>query len=141
MASDIELEELRQLQAIIARHEEHAFKIRGVMYALLTALAVPVFTNDRLLTGGWFIALAVLLIGLSFWAELVHRTFVRLAINRVLRLEEILRSDGSMSYDGPLISKSLGRDLVPGMLIYEARLPSCGFITLRPSSSSPRLEF
>lgn len=43
-----ELEELKQLQAIIGRHEEHAFKIRGVLYALLTALAVPLFSPGRL---------------------------------------------------------------------------------------------
>src|SRR5262245_58973777 len=107
---EVALEEFRQLQAIITRHEEHAFKVRGVMYALLTALAVPLFAGERLLTGGPFIALAVVVVCLSFWVELVHRAFARLAIERVRCVEAILRSGGVIPYDGPLVSESLRRD-------------------------------
>ncbi len=121
MANEIALEEYRQLQAIIGRHEDHAFKVRGVMYALLTALAVPVFSHDRILAGRQFALLAAIIILLFLFVELVHRGFVRLAIERTDALETILRTQAP--YDGPLITQSLGQRRLFAMMLREVGMP------------------
>jgi hypothetical protein len=123
MAYDVELEEFKHLQAIIARHEDHAFKIRGVMYALLTALSAAVFTHEKLLSGWMFMLLGVLVIALFLVMEMVHRAICRLAIDRVSKLEAILRSKGEIPYDGPLIGQALGQHRLLSVMCSEVTMP------------------
>ena len=122
MAYEVELQELLQIQAIVARHEDHAFKIRGVMYALLTALTLPLFAEKPTITGQTFLTLSGVVIVLLLIVELVHRAFERLAIERGARIEEILRN--KETYDGPKIAVSLGQSRVIEMMIKELFLPS-----------------
>ena len=122
MSFEVELEELRQIQAIVARHEDHAFKIRNVMYALLTALTVPLFSEKKLIPGKSFLVLASIVMVLFLIVELVHRGFVRLAIDRGRDVEEMIR--GKKPYDGPLIAESLGQQRLMSMMLSELRMPS-----------------
>ena len=122
MPYELELEELRQIQAIVARHEDHAFKIRGVMYALLTALTLPLFAEKRVISGQTFLTLSAIVVVLLLVVELVHRAFVRLAIERGAKIEQILRD--KEPYDGPKIAVSLGQSRVIEMMIKELFLPS-----------------
>lgn len=122
MPHDIELEELRQIQAIIARHEDHAFKIRGMMYTLLSALTIPLFATQRTLSGQTFLTLSAIVVILLLIVELVHRAFVRLAILRAATIEKALRE--GIEYDGPKISESLGQSRVREMMLKELCLPS-----------------
>lgn len=122
MPYEVELEELRQIQSIIARHEDHAFKVRGVLYALLSALTLPLFADKRVITGQSFLILSAIVVVLFLIVELVHRGIVRLAIERGAKVEEILR-DGT-PYDGPRIALSLGQSRLVEMMISELCLPS-----------------
>lgn len=122
MPFEVELEELRQVQAIVARHEDHAFKIRGVLYALLTALTLPLFAERRVISGQTFLTLSGIAVLLFLVVELVHRAFVRLAILRGARIEEIMRN--KEPYDGPKIAISLGQSRVIEMMWNEFQLPS-----------------
>ncbi|MFO0951138.1 MAG: hypothetical protein U0835_08300 [Isosphaeraceae bacterium] len=123
MPYEIEREELRQLQAIIARHEDHAFKVRSVMYALLTALAVALLGKGNLISGPQFVGLSLFIIALFFIVELVHRAIARLAIDRGKVVEAVLRTQGKVPYDGPMIADSLGKGQIPLVMWKEAFMP------------------
>ncbi len=117
MTFEIELEELRQIQSIVARHEDHAFKIRSVLYALLSALALPLFAEKKIVSGESFLKLSVTIIILFLVVELVHRAFVRLAIERGSFIENILRD--KLEYDGPKIGISLDQKRLLRFMIKE----------------------
>ena len=94
--------EIERLQDIIARHEEHTFKIRGWLYTVLGALTVSLYTTAIGLEPLPFAELAGLTILLFFVWELVQRGPKRNAIERVRAIEEMIRTD--KTYDGPLIA-------------------------------------
>ena len=105
IARDVALEEVRQLQGIVNRHEDQAFKVRGFMYVLLAALAVPFFAKDQSISAGQFVVAATALVVLFGCVELVHRAFVRFAILRGQVVELQLRGGAALaSYDGPQIA-------------------------------------
>lgn len=108
MANEIELEEWRQLQEIIARHEDHAFKVRGVLYIILAGLAAGYF-SEKLINATQFVILALASTALVLLVELSHRAIVRVAINRAGKVEESLRDPVTSPYDGPRVKESLGK--------------------------------
>jgi hypothetical protein len=124
MPYDVEMDELQRLQEIIARHEDHAFKVRGVMYGLLGALSIPLFSDKKVITGETFLILAGIVVLLFLLVELVHRSFVRLAIIRSMTVEEMIRT--GKKYDGPLVGISLGQKLLPKIMFEEIFVPSFG---------------
>src|SRR5262245_60538658 len=94
--------EIERLQEIIARHEEHTFKIRGWLYAVLAALTLGLYTESVDLAPLAYSELAIIVILLFFAWELVQRAPKRVAIDRVSLIEAELRGNGL--YDGPLIA-------------------------------------
>jgi len=103
------LEELKQLQAIIGRYDEHMFKIRNWATAIGGAIVIARLTyhiNPWVLIIFAFIAMVVIL-----YVDLLHRSPQRLAINRVKVIEKYLREPASV-YDGPRIGESLSKGWV-----------------------------
>jgi hypothetical protein len=105
MTHELEIEELRQLQEIIGRHEDQAFKNRGWMYALLGALTAAFFKDGHLMRFGSYISISLLVSVFFLITELMHRGFVRLAIRRSAAVQSHLRKGSK--YDGPLVSESM----------------------------------
>lgn len=94
--------EIEQLQAIVARHEEHTFKIRGWLYTVLGALTLGLYTESVSLAPLPFFELCAIAILLFFAWELVQRGPKRNAIERVRSIERMIRE--AKPYDGPLIA-------------------------------------
>jgi hypothetical protein len=100
------LEELRQLQGIIARYESQIFQIRGWLLVLVGALVAAILKN---LPPALFFVLNVVIIPVFAFMELLTRGPKRRAIQRAGEVEETLR--GERDYDGPLIHLTLSRSL------------------------------
>ncbi len=111
--TSVALEELKELQAIVSRHEEHAFKVRGYLYVIIGAMTTSLFLEKPYLSpvgyaGGCAIAIVLFMI-----MELIHRCYAARAIARVSDVEKALR--GELDYRGPQICTSM-------------RAPAGGFI-------------
>ena len=100
------LEEMKQLQTIIARCESEAFQIRGWLLVLIGALVAAILKN---LPPMLFLLLSVVMIPVFASMELVTRGPKRRAIQRVGKVEEALR--GERAYDGPVIQATLSRSV------------------------------
>jgi hypothetical protein len=122
MAHELEIEELRQLQEIIGRHEDQAFKNRGWMYALLGALTAAFFKEGHLMRYGPYISISLLVSVLFLFTELMHRGFARLAIRRSEVVQIHLRKGNK--YDGPLVSESMAAFSYFRAVIGEIYLPT-----------------
>jgi hypothetical protein len=94
--------EIERLQDIVARHEEHTFKIRGWLYTVLGALTVSLYTESIALAPLAFSELCIVTIALFLAWELVQRSPKRKAIDRVRDVEKMIRLDST--YDGPKIA-------------------------------------
>jgi hypothetical protein len=103
---DLALEELRQLQAIIARYEGLGFQIRGWLLVLVGALVAAILKN---LPPALFLLLNAFVVPVFALMELVTRGPKRRAIQRVGEVEGALR--GEQVYDGPLIHATLSGSL------------------------------
>ena len=85
--NDLFLEELRQLQAIITRFEEHTFKIRNWLFAFVGGFGLLLYSKESKLTWKIFLPAALVAIILFLWIELYHRAHMRFAILRVEKIE------------------------------------------------------
>ncbi|MCI0639078.1 MAG: hypothetical protein L0Y72_26650 [Gemmataceae bacterium] len=114
------LEELKELQAIIGRYDEHAFKIRNWATAIAGAIVVASVTLHihLLLT----ILFGIVAIPAVFFVELLHRGPQRHAIERVRVIEAYLRDQNHKTYDGPLICESLGEKWTLWDMLKEAKI-------------------
>jgi len=110
----IALAELRTLQEIIARHENHEFRIKGWFVAIIGGLAVAIYSVHVPLDLWEYISVATVA-AVSFWLWLLyHRDIVRLATERVSAIENSLRIETTITqlpmaiaYDGPKVAISL----------------------------------
>ena len=102
----IAIEEWKLLNSVIARLEDVEYKIRSWLLALITGLAVALYSNKIDLPVLGFAIISILLIVIFAWMDLIHRIPKRYAIERAEKVEEILKDENAI-YDGPLMSKSL----------------------------------
>lgn len=104
---DIALEELKLLNAIIARLEDVEYKIRSWLFPLLTGIAVAPFYAKDINPPKWFFLTISCVLIITFMAiELLHRPPKRRAIDRAKIVEAFLRGE-NQTYDGPKITTSL----------------------------------
>jgi len=101
------MEEWRQLQTIIGRHEGLEFQVRGWLLVLLVALVAALFADKSKLSAAAFSSVGVLVIAAFGFMELMIRVPKREAIGRVAVVEAALRGD--VTYDGPAICRTLSR--------------------------------
>lgn len=114
--------EIGVLEEIIARHETHAMKVKGWLFLLLTsASAGRVFAGEGFRHSPYFMTFVVLASVVFVLWELFHRGLVRLAIERVKKIEEDMR-DG-VHYDGPRVVQSLSPNLTIKKACLEIRDP------------------
>ena len=102
----IAIEEWKLLNSVIARLEDVEYKIRSWLIALITGLAVALYSNKIDLPVLGFAIITILLIVIFAWMDLIHRIPKRYAIDRAKEVEKILKGENAI-YDGPLMSKSL----------------------------------
>ena len=110
----VALEEWKLLASIIGRLEEVEYKIRSWLVALITALAVALYSKRLDLSVGSFALIGIILIIIFVWMDLIHRMPKRNAIKRDREIEEILRE--GRQYDGPKMSMTLAKPRRCGML-------------------------
>ena len=103
----VALEEWKLLASIIGRLEEVEYKIRSWLVALITALAVALYSKRLDLSVGSFALIGIILIIIFVWMDLIHRMPKRNAIKRDREIEEILRE--GRQYDGPKMSMTLAK--------------------------------
>ncbi len=103
-SNKLAMEEIKILQNIVARHEEHIFKIRGWMLLIESALlgAQASSTIDLSLFSHFYWGIAVIFLCLVL--ELTQRETMRLAIQRVDNIEKAIRDGGN--YDGSKVVQS-----------------------------------
>jgi hypothetical protein len=101
------MEEWKQLQTIIGRHEGLEFQIRGWLLVLLIALVAALFSDSSKLDPQVFFCASVLVIIAFGFMELMVRVPKREAIGRVAVVEAALRRE--VPYDGPAICKTLSQ--------------------------------
>ncbi len=101
------VEELKLLQAIIARQDE--FKARTKQWAVtVVAAMITARLTGQVKLSDWFLAFIVGVTSLLFmFIEGIFGSAESLAEDRVRVVEEALRKEGAPSYDGPLICNSL----------------------------------
>lgn len=97
--------ELTELQLVISRHEDHAFKVRGFLYAIIGALTTALFLEHPLLTRSAYGRVCAVAVFVFMAMELLHRCYAGRAIDRVRSVESALR--GEVAYDGPKIGEAL----------------------------------
>ncbi|MDM0105009.1 hypothetical protein QTH97_08695 [Variovorax sp. J22R24] len=102
----VAIEEFKQLQTIIGRHEGQEYQVRGWLLVLLGGLVAALFSGDNSRLFVWaFLAVGCVLILAFFFMELMIRVPKRESIDRVASIERALR--GEIAYDGPLICETL----------------------------------
>ncbi|UCE59909.1 MAG: hypothetical protein JSU63_20995 [Phycisphaerales bacterium] len=102
---NVALEELKLLQAIIARQDQMRFRIKTWATTIFSALSLALFTEKIELSTSSFLLAALLVSGL-FWAlDAIYRTSEERAIRRAKVVEECIESAGP--YKGPKIAASL----------------------------------
>jgi hypothetical protein len=103
---ELALEELKILSAIIDRHEQTEYKIRGFCLALIAALTAGFFAKETELIAWGYILLSIIISAGFFMFEVFHRVPKLKAFKRADIVEEYLRSTEG-TYDGPKIGLSL----------------------------------
>jgi len=97
--------EIEILQAVITRQLEHALKVRGWLFLILSGLTIAYFTNKTEITWIWFLILSACLI-IMFWVlEAIQHAILDFARTRMAIVESAVR--GETTYDGPKICLSL----------------------------------
>lgn len=118
---DRAFEELKLLQEIIARHEGHAMRVKGLFFVIIAGLTAAIYSEglsgSRLLMFAGTIVLTFLFM---VW-ELYHRGISQHAITRAGEVEKQLKE--KLEYDGPQIGASLRNAIGPRELLVEARRP------------------
>jgi|GEM_PF-2705954 len=102
---NIAIEELKLLQSVVARHEHHAFRVKGWLFALMAAVTAAIFSGHLPATRKLELTVFIIVLGFGAWLT-YHRLIIFYAIERVQNVEHHLRT-GTASYDGPRISDSL----------------------------------
>jgi hypothetical protein len=126
---DLEIEELKMLQQIIGRYDDHEIKIRSWLLGLLVALSIARYSEKIHMPGAWLGYLASGLVVLFLFIEVIHRIPKRKAIDRVAEVERAIR--GECDYDGPRINEKLTQSAQVTKVIAEAAmLPVYGFYGL-----------
>lgn len=103
--TSVALDELKELQAIVSRHEEHAFKVRGYLYVIIGAMTTSLFLEKPYLSQAGYAGGCAIAIVLFMMMELIHRCYAARAIARVSDIEKALRGD--VHYGGPKICDSM----------------------------------
>jgi hypothetical protein len=114
------LEELRQLHLIIARFEDHTFKIRNWLYAFIGGLGVLLYAKDARLTWLIFLLAGLLATILFLWIEVYHRVQMMFAI---MRSDEIEKEFSNRSYKSMGISDAMRRNTTFHHIKDELKLP------------------
>lgn len=118
---DLALEELKLLQEVIGRHENHAMRVKGLLFVIIAGLTAATYAEGMRGSRGWMFAGAIVLTLLFMVWELYHRAISQQAITRAGAVESQLR--GEADYDGPKIGHSLSNKIELQHLIAEARRP------------------
>ena len=107
------VEELKLLQAIIARQDE--FKARTKQWAVtVVAAMITARLTEQVKLSGALLAFVVGVTSLLFmFIEGLFGTAESLAEDRVRVVEAVLRNGGASSYDGPRICESLLGRITP----------------------------
>jgi uncharacterized membrane protein len=96
------VDEWKLLSSIIARLEDTEYKIRSWLFALITGLAIVMYSDKTELHWIMFLIIGIILVWIFILMDLVHRMPKRYAIKRAGDIEEILKK--GKEYDGPRIS-------------------------------------
>jgi len=102
----VAIEEWKLLSATIARLEDVEYKMRSWLLALITGLAVALYSENIDLPVVGFMIIGILLVIVFAWMDLIHRMPKRKAIERSKEVEESLRKGGP-AYSGPLMCVKL----------------------------------
>jgi hypothetical protein len=105
--TEIALEELKMLQAIIARQDEFKMKTKSWAVTVLAAITTLYLTGRPPLKDLHFVVLSVLIVFAFLLVEGIYGATEALAENRVRKVEDVLRTSDPQSYDGPMIFDSL----------------------------------
>lgn len=118
---DLALEELKLLQEVIGRHENHAMRVKGLLFVIIAGLTAATYAEGMKGSRGWMFVGAIGLTLLFMVWELYHRAISQQAIIRAGKVESQLR--GKADYDGPRIGHSLSNKIELQHLITEAFRP------------------
>ena len=99
--------EIEILRLVIFRQLEHALKVRGWLFLILSGLTVAFFTNKTAITNKWFLVLCVCLIFMFWILEAIQHSMLRFARSRMAKVESQIRDGQESNYDGPLICNSM----------------------------------
>jgi outer membrane protein OmpA-like peptidoglycan-associated protein len=100
-------EEIKILQSIIARHEDHSFRVKGWFAAIVGGLAAASYSKHIGVPWQEFAFLTFLIYaGLVIWL-LYHRAIIQRAIGRVSKIEE----DWEVEYRGSKVVETLSLPL------------------------------
>lgn len=104
-------EELRELQRVIERHEEHAFRVKGWFAAIIGLLAAAVYSQHVDISKAEFTFLAIVIFVMMTHWLLYHRLITRRAISRVEDIEK-----QKTPYDGSKIVETLSAPITARQL-------------------------
>jgi hypothetical protein len=111
------VEELKLLQEVISRHENHAMRIKGWLFLIVAGLATALYSQGVSVSKVELLIGAIAVTFLFLIWELHHRALVQMAISRASKVEEHLRDSENCPYDGPCIGTSLSSNLTVRSLL------------------------
>lgn len=114
----VALDELQILAGIIERKEQVRLRQRNWVITAISGLSIAFFSDNSHIHPAEYTAVALVTVVIFWLMETVYQHVEDRAIQRSLRLEELLRE--GLPYDGPLISESLSPRSLEDQLRYVA---------------------